>query len=164
MSKPKQVKTSAPTPAQRLAEAVGARMYEQDSAARHLGIAIDTIAPGYARLRMKVKETMLNGHKICHGGFIFTLADSAFAYACNSHNHSTVASRAAIDFLAPAHVNDELTAVAEERTLSGRTGVYDITVCDQQGRLIALFRGNSYRIQGAILPEEETGTVPLSRT
>ena len=139
-------------------------MYEQDNAARHLGIDIDTIAPGYARLRMAVQEWMLNGHKICHGGFIFTLADSAFAYACNSHNHSTVASRAAIDFLAPAYLKNELTAVAEERTLSGRTGVYDITVRDQQGRLIALFRGNSYRIQGAIVAKEETDTAPPPRT
>ena len=144
-----------PNPAQRLAEAVSRRMYEQDSATQELGIELDTISPGYARLHMQVRESMLNGHRTCHGGFIFTLADSAFAYACNSHNQSTVAARASIDFLAPARAGDRLTAVAEERTIAGRTGVYDITVRDQQGRLIALFRGNSYRIQGTILSEDE---------
>jgi len=147
--------STSSTPAQRLAEAVSARMYQQDNAAHELGIELDTIAPGYARLRMQVRESMLNGHRICHGGFIFTLADCAFAYACNSYNHSTVAARASIDFLAPAQRDDLLTAVAEERVLAGRTGIYDITVRDQHGRLVALFRGNSHRLKETILTEEE---------
>ena len=147
--------TVSSNPTQRLAEAVSARMYAQDNATRELGIEIDTIGPGYARLSMRVRKSMLNGHQTCHGGFIFTLADGAFAYACNSHNWTTVAASATIDFLAPARLDDQLTAVAEERTLSGRTGVYDIIVRDQHGRLIALLRGKSYRIQGTILSEDE---------
>ena len=102
---------------------------------------------------MSVRKDMLNGHSICHGGFIFTLADSAFAFACNSYNQVTVAARAAIDFLAPAQLGDVLIAIAEERALSSRTGVYDITVSNQDGVRIALFRGNSHRIRGEVVPQ-----------
>jgi acyl-CoA thioesterase len=94
---------------------------------------------------------MLNGHAICHGGFIFTLADSAFAYACNSYNQTTVASGCAIEFMAPAREGDVLTAIARERSVSGRTGVYDIEVKDQRSETIALFRGKSYRIKGHVI-------------
>jgi acyl-CoA thioesterase len=94
---------------------------------------------------------MLNGHDICHGGFIFTLADSAFAYACNSYNQNTVASACHIDFLAPAKQGDTLQAEAVERSLSGRTGVYDVTVRTHTGTTIALFRGKSYRIRGEVI-------------
>jgi len=94
---------------------------------------------------------MVNGHAICHGGFIFTLADSAFAFACNSYNFNTVAQGCSIEYLAPARESDVLTAAAQERSLSGRTGVYDIEVTNQRGETIALFRGKSYRIKGHIV-------------
>jgi acyl-CoA thioesterase len=105
---------------------------------------------------------MSNSHNICHGGIIFTLADTAFAYACNSHNHNTVASGCAIDFVAPAHPGETLSAVAEERALSGRTGVYDVEVRAEDGRGIALMRGKSYRIKGevvatALSPADDAG-------
>ena len=134
--------------AQELAEAVGREMYRKDRCAQFLEIALDEIRPGYARMSLRVGEHMVNGHGLCHGGFIFTLADSAFAYSCNSHNHNAVASGCAIEFLAPAHVGDLLTAVAQERALAGRSGIYDIDVTNQDGRRIALFRGKSQRIQG----------------
>jgi len=136
---------------QALAQAVGHAMFAADAASQGLGMVIDAIAPGYARVSMTVRRDMLNGHKICHGGFIFALADSAFAFSCNSYNQNTVASGCAIDFLAPGYENDRLTAVAQERSLSGRTGVYDITVTNQDGQPVALFRGKSYRIKGQIV-------------
>ncbi|MDT3734783.1 MAG: hydroxyphenylacetyl-CoA thioesterase PaaI [Denitratisoma sp.] len=134
--------------AQELAEAVGREMYAKDRTSQFLKIALDEIRPGYARMTLCVTEHMVNGHGMCHGGFIFTLADSAFAYSCNSHNHNAVASGCTIDFLAPAHVGDLLTAVAEERTLAGRSGIYDIDVRNQDGKRIAVFRGKSHRIPG----------------
>ncbi|MBM3391838.1 MAG: hydroxyphenylacetyl-CoA thioesterase PaaI [Betaproteobacteria bacterium] len=134
--------------AQDLAEAVGREMYRRDRTSQYLGIALEEIRPGYARMRLRVGEEMVNGHGMCHGGFIFTLADSAFAYSCNSHNHNAVASGCTIEFLAPAHVGDVLTAVAEERALAGRSGIYDIDIANQDGKRIAVFRGKSHRIQG----------------
>ena len=109
------------------------------------------VAPGHAEVAMTVRKDMLNGHAICHGGLIFTLADSAFAYACNSYNLATVASGCTIDFLAPAHKGDVLTAIARERSVIGRTGVYDIEIANQRGERIALFRGKSYRIKGHVI-------------
>ena len=103
---------------------------------------------------MTVRDDMLNGHAICHGGFIFTLADSAFAFACNSYNLNTVASGCSIDFLAPARLGDVLTAHAQEKGASGRTGVYDIVVTNASGQNIALFRGKSYRIQGHVVDDQ----------
>ena len=100
---------------------------------------------------MTVRTDMLNGHAICHGGFIFTLADSAFAFACNSYNLTTVASGCSIDFIAPAREGDLLTAIAHERSVSGRTGVYDIEVKNQRRETIAYFRGRSYRIKGHVI-------------
>lgn len=140
----------APDP-QSLAEAVGRALYALDRNAQTLGIRLDEIRPGYARMKLRVRAEMSNSHDICHGGIIFTLADTAFAYACNSHNHNTVASGCSIDFIAPAHPGDTLSAVAEERALSGRTGVYDVEVRGGDGRLIALMRGKSYRIKGEVL-------------
>jgi len=137
-----------------LAQAVGKAMFAADAASQGLGMTIDEIAPGYARLSMSVRADMLNGHNICHGGFIFALADSAFAFACNSHNQNTVASGCTIDFLAPGMEHDRLTAVAQEQSLAGRTGVYDIVVTNQDARTIALFRGRSYRIQGQVVASE----------
>ncbi len=137
--------------AQSLAEATRDAMYERDRAAQALGIQIQAIRPGFAVLSMKVRSDMVNGHHICHGGMIFTLADTAFAYACNSYNKNTVASACNIDFLAPGREGAMLTAEAQEQSLSGRTGVYDVTVRDDSGRVIALFRGKSYRISGEVI-------------
>jgi acyl-CoA thioesterase len=100
---------------------------------------------------MPVRDDMLNGHGLCHGGLIFTLADSAFAYACNSRNQNTVASGCTIDYLAPGQPGDILSAEAIEQSLAGRTGVYDITVSNQDGKRLALFRGRSHSIKGGVL-------------
>ena len=143
-----------PVDAQALAERVAARMWTRDDASQGLGMRIVRVSPGRAELAMTVRADMLNGHAICHGGFIFTLADSAFAYACNSYNLNTVASGCGIDFLAPAREGDVLTASAHERSAAGRTGVYDIEVTNQHGEKIALFRGKSYRIKGHVIDEE----------
>lgn len=139
---------------QALAEEVARAMYRVDGAAQHLGIHIDSIAPGSARLSMTLRPEMLNSHQTGHGGFLFALADTAFAYACNAYNLATVASGCSIDFVAPAHLGDTLTAVAEERALSGRTGVYDVTITNQKGEIIAFFRGKSCRIRGTAMPAE----------
>jgi acyl-CoA thioesterase len=142
---------ASPAEAQALAERVAAAMFARDAASQAMGMTIAGIGPGHAELRMTVREDMLNGHAICHGGFIFTLADSAFAFACNSYNLSTVASGCTIDFVAPAREGDVLTASAGERSVSGRTGVYDIKVTNQRGETIAYFRGKSYRIKGHVI-------------
>ncbi|NUT63710.1 hydroxyphenylacetyl-CoA thioesterase PaaI [Herbaspirillum sp. C9C3] len=136
---------------QTLAEATVQAMYPRDNASQALGMKILEIAPGRARMSMLVRSDMLNGHATCHGGFIFALADSSFAFACNSRNLNTVASGCSIDYVAPAMRNDLLIAEAQERTLAGRTGVYDITVSNQDGKIIALFRGKSYRIRGEVI-------------
>jgi acyl-CoA thioesterase len=146
-----------PAEAQAQAERVAAAMYERDTASQALGLSLVRVGPGVAEVAMTVRADMLNGHAICHGGFIFTLADSAFAYACNSYNLNTVASGCSIDFVAPAREGDVLTAHAHERSASGRTGVYDIEVTNQRGDKIALFRGKSYRIKGHVIPGGEGG-------
>src|SRR5215211_39476 len=130
--------------AQSLAEHVVESMFANDRASQSLGMAIAEIRPGNAELTMTVRSDMLNGHAICHGGFIFTLADSSFAFACNSYNFNTVAQGCSIEYLAPAREGDVLTATGRERSLAGRTGVYDIEVKNQAGDTIALFRGKSY--------------------
>jgi acyl-CoA thioesterase len=140
-----------PADAQSLAERVAAEMFARDPASQAMGMRIVKVGPGRAELTMKVRADMLNGHATCHGGFIFTLADSAFAFACNSANLATVASGCSIDFIAPARVDDVLTAIGSERSLSGRTGVYDIEVRNQRGETVALFRGKSYRIKGHVV-------------
>lgn len=136
---------------QQLAEDAAKAMWSRDHAARALGIAIVEVMPGTARLTMEVRQDMVNGHAICHGGMLFTLADTAFAYACNSYNLNTVASACHIDFLAPAHLHDSLVAVAVERAQSGRSGVYDVSVSTAEGKIVALFRGKSARIQGEVI-------------
>jgi len=136
--------------AQQLAELAGKTMYERDPASRKLGMTLDAIRPGYALMRMRVREDMLNGHGTCHGGYIFMLADSAFAFACNSHNFNTVGAGCSIDYLAPGREGDLLTAEAVEQALSGKTGVYDIVVTNQEGRKVALFRGKSHRVNGMV--------------
>ena len=137
-----------PLTPQQIAEAVAAGMFANDHASRGLGMRILAVGPGSASLEMTVREDMLNGHAICHGGFITMLADSAFAFACNSYNEFTVASGLTVDFIAPAHAGDALTARAVEIALSGRTGVYDAEVTNQRGERVALMRGRSHRIQG----------------
>jgi len=132
--------------AQATADKVRDVMFADDAASRMLGLQIAEIAPGRAVLTMTVRPDMLNGFAICHGGLIATLADSAFAFACNSRNALTVASGFGIDILKSAKLNDVLTARAEETSLAGRTGLYDITVKNQNGDLIAMFRGRSYRL------------------
>lgn len=117
-------------------------MGSADAAGKALGISLDHVAPGQARVTMVVRADMVNGHDLCHGGLIATLADTAFAYACNSHGTTTVASGFGIDFLEPAHLGDVLVADAREVALRGRSGVYDVTV--RRGEtVIAEFRGRS---------------------
>lgn len=140
---------------QAIAEHVRSGMLANDRATQGLGIAITSIGPGRATLEMTVRADMLNGFDICHGGFITTLADSAFAFACNARNEMTVASGLSIDFLAPARAGDRLTAEAREVSLAGRTGVYDVSVRNQRGEAIAVFRGRSYCLKGK-------ATVPLA--
>ena len=136
---------------QALAELAGKTMYERDPASQALGMTLDAIRPGYARMRMRVREDMLNGHGTCHGGYIFMLADSAFAFACNSHNFNTVGAGCTIDYLAPGRAGDVLVAEALEQALAGKTGVYDVVVTDQDGRKVALFRGKSHRVAGHVV-------------
>jgi acyl-CoA thioesterase len=133
---------------QQVAEAVRDGMFANDRASRGLGMEVLAVGPGRATLAMAVREDMLNGHDICHGGLIATLADSAFAFACNSYDELTVASGFAADFVAPARLGDVLTAVCVEATKAGRTGVYDAEVTNQRGERVALFRGRSYTIKG----------------
>jgi acyl-CoA thioesterase len=135
---------------QALAELAGKTMYENDPASQALGMVLVAIRPGYARMTMTVRPDMLNGHRTCHGGYIFMLADSAFAFACNSHNFNTVGAGCTIDYLAPGREGDVLTAEAVEQALSGKTGVYDIAVTNAEGRTVALFRGKSHRVPGLV--------------
>ncbi len=136
-----------------LARRVGAAMYAADAASKDtMGMQLVQCEPGRATMTMPVRALHLNGHQICHGGFIFTLADSTFAYACNSRNHNTVANGCSIEFLRPAKEGDVLTAVGQEQSLSGRHGIYDIRVSDQNGQTIALFRGKSTQIAGHVVP------------
>ena len=133
---------------QQIAEYVRDGMLKNDSATKSLGMNVLAINPGHATVTMTVRADMLNGHAICHGGFISTLADSAFAFACNSYDELTVASGFSIDFLAPARLGDLLTARCVEVSKAGRTGVYDTDVVNQRGERIAIFRGRSYTLKG----------------
>jgi acyl-CoA thioesterase len=129
--------------ANRIAHAASAAMHAADHASHGLGMAVLAVDAGTATLSMTVRRDMLNGHAVCHGGFVFTLADSAFAHACNSYNRRTLASAASIEFLRAAHEGDVLTAVARERQRARRSGIYDVEVRDAKGELVALFRGRS---------------------
>ena len=132
-----------PEDPQALAERSVAAMYEADLASRNLGIQIDQVAPGRATARMRVRDTMINGHAICHGGYVFLLADTAFAFACNTYGPVTVAAACDVVFLGPAHLGDELIAEATERHRHGRSGIYDVTVRLPDTTVIAEFRGHS---------------------
>ncbi len=145
-----------------LARRVGQAMFAADRASREtMGMELLACEPGRAVMRMTVRALHLNGHQICHGGFIFTLADSTFAFACNSRNHNTVAAGCSIEFLRPAHEGDVLTCEGVEQVQSGRHGVYDMRVSNQHGQAVALFRGKSAQIKGQVLADEpdhqETG-------
>lgn len=140
------------------AERSAREMLQGDTASQSLGMTITHIAPGRATLTMPVTDLMLNGHGICHGGYIFTLADSAFAFACNTYNQRTVAQQNQITYLAPGQAGDTLTAAAVEVSRTGRSGIYDVSVTGSDGTELALFRGLSRTIKGQIFPEEEGTT------
>ncbi len=148
--------TPEPGP-QAIAEAVRDAMWASDRASRMMGMAVTEVAPGRATLTMTVRADMLNGHGSCHGGLISTLADSAFAFACNSHNELSVASGFQVSLVAPAREGDLLTATCTEQHKAGRTGVYDCEVSNQRGERIALFRGQSYTAKGRAVVD----TMPL---
>jgi acyl-CoA thioesterase len=147
--------SESPTP-QQVAEAVRDRMFAKDRASQALGMRIVAIGPGTCVIEMPVRDDMLNGFEICHGGFITALADSAFAFSCNSHNEVTVAAGIAIDFLAPVRGGDVLTASAREVSQSGRSGIYDVAVTNRRGETVAVFRGRSHRMRGKPVVEHET--------
>lgn len=139
----------------RLAARVGEAMYADDRASREtMGMELVGCTPGRAVMRMTVDERHLNGHRICHGGFIFTLADSTFAFACNSRNKVTVAAGCSIEFLKPGQLGDVLTCEGVEQVLQGRHGIYDMKVTNQRGEVVATFRGKSAQLQGQVIPEE----------
>ena len=119
-------------------------MWGNDVASQDLGMTIEVTKPGRAEARFEVRSNMVNGYDICHGGFIFTLADSAFAFACNTYNRITVAASASIEFVRPARLGDKLLATAAEVHRGGRTGIYDITVTNQDDDVVAIFRGRSH--------------------
>ncbi|MDI3337580.1 hydroxyphenylacetyl-CoA thioesterase PaaI [Defluviimonas aestuarii] len=141
------------TPQER-AEKSAAAMWAGDAASKHLGMRLDAVGPGRAVLSFTVGPEHLNGHGICHGGYIFTLADSAFAFACNSHNRLVVAQQNSITYLSPGREGERLTAEAVEVSLTGRSGIYDVTVTGGDGRRVALFRGLSRQIDGTHFEEE----------
>lgn len=141
--------------AQAIAERVRDALMEKDNALHELGIEVLAIGPGYARLAMRVQDRMLNGFGTCHGAFITAIADSAFAYACNTCNEQTVAAGISLDFLRPGRLGEQLVAEAREIQATGRTGVYDIRVTNPAGELVALMRGRSYRMKGrALVPQD----------
>lgn len=137
--------------ARRSAEA----MWSDDGASHWIGMSLDAVGEGWSRLSLPVEKHHANGHGMCHGGIIFTLADSAFAFACNSRNQRAVAQQNSITYLAPAQVGDRLTAHAREVSLAGRSGIYDVRVEDQTGKAIAEFRGLSRIIKGTLFDEDE---------
>ena len=147
-----------------VAAAAARALYAQDHASQALGMRVLEVGPGYARVSMLVRADMANGHRICHGGLIFTLADSAFAFACNSYDSVTVAAGATVEFLLPGRLGDELTAIAQERSRSRRTGIYDVEVRNPQGDCIALFRGRSHEVGGSLIDSAAPPGSAASRT
>ena len=141
------------TPAE-LARACADAMWADDHASRGLGMVLAAVGPGSATMTLAVRPEMVNGHGICHGGFIFTLADSAFAFACNSHGERAVAQHNAITFVRPGRLGETLTATAEERVVAGRSGIYDVRVTGDDGTIVAEMRGHSRLSGGRFFPEE----------
>lgn len=135
-----------------IATASAAEMWSGDSASQRLGMTLDSVAPGCATLSMTITEAMSNGHGNCHGGYIFTLADSAFAFACNSYNDVAVAQHCSVTYLLPVRIGDRLTAAASEVSRRGRSGIYDVRVTNQNGEIVAEFRGHSRLVKGTHLP------------
>ena len=146
-----------PTPDE-IARACAQAMWQEDDASRGLGMELVEVKPGQATLAMTIKPHMVNGQRIAHGGFIFTLADSAFAFACNSHNERVVAAQGNITFIKPGKLGDRLVATAREISRSGRSGIYDVRVTSEDGSVIAEFRGHSRVITGTWLPASESDT------
>ena len=138
--------------AENLARACADAMWASDNASRALGMELVDVGPGRATMAMTITGAMTNGHGMCHGGYIFTLADSAFAFACNSHNQNAVAQHCSVTFIRPGKLGDRMTAVAVERSRAGRSGIYDITVTGSDGGVIAEFRGHSRVIEGKLVP------------
>jgi len=138
---------------QRQAERATEALWRGDSASRQLGMSIESCGPGRAAVTMRIRPDMVNGHGICHGGLVFALADSAFAFACNSYGDNTVAAGADIEFLLPAREGDALRAIAAERWRRGRSGIYEIEVQNQKGETVALFRGRSHQIAGRLIDD-----------
>jgi acyl-CoA thioesterase len=137
-----------------IARACANAMWAEDEASRALGMKLLRVAPGEAEMSMPVTVDKVNGQKICHGGFIFLLADSAFAFACNTYNERVVAQHCAVSFLRPARLDNLLTAHAREVHRGGRSGIYDVMVTREDGTMIAAFRGHSRVIDGTWLPEK----------
>nr|WP_272212633.1 hydroxyphenylacetyl-CoA thioesterase PaaI [Marinicella sp. W31]MDC2878547.1 hydroxyphenylacetyl-CoA thioesterase PaaI [Marinicella sp. W31] len=144
--------TIEPMNPQALAEACAKAMWNDDNASQRLGMRLEHIAPGEATLSMTLTDAMTNGHGNAHGGYLFTLADSAFAFACNTYNQLTVAQHCSITYTAPAARGDRLTAIAREVSRKGRSGIYDIRVSREDGTVIAEFRGHARTINGTLLP------------
>jgi len=136
-----------------MAHACADAMWADDKASRGMGMRIETVGPGFAILSMNIGVNMVNGHGLCHGGYIFALADSALAFACNSHNQRHVAQHCQIAYLAPGRLGMRLLAEARERYRGERSGIYDVTVRTEAGETIAEFRGHSRSIPGALVPE-----------
>lgn len=133
---------------QQIAEKSAEAMWKDDHASQGLGMKIEAVSPGSATLSMEITKAMSNGHGNCHGGYIFALADSAFAFACNSHNEIVVAQHCSITYIAPGRLGDRLTAEAREASRRGRSGIYDIRITNQKGDHIAEFRGHSRILSG----------------
>lgn len=144
--------TAAGMNGEALARACADAMWAEDRASRGLGMALLEVGRGRAVVAMQITDVMVNGHGLCHGGFIFTLADSAFAFACNTYDQRTVAQHCAVTFLRAGKLGERLVATAVERSRSGRSGIYDVTVAREDGTVIAEFRGNSRTIDGTLLP------------
>ena len=134
-----------------LAERASAYMHSTDYCAQMLGIEVKKVAPGFAQLCMTVRPEFANGHGMCQGGLIATLADTAFAHACNSHNRKTVAQRFSIDFIRPVNVGEQLIATGEEQSRGKLTGIYQVKVTNPDGKLVAIFNGTSFEIGGPVL-------------
>ena len=149
--------------AQELAEACARKMLEEDDASNGLGMKLISVEPGRAVLTMKVRDDMVNGHGICHGGFIFTFADSAFAFACNTYNMLTVAASAEISFLSPVQAGELLSAEGKEVYRKGRNGIYDILVTRENGETVAAFRGKSRSLNKSIIQTGEQHGTQTSR-